>query len=304
MKAFVTGASGFIGSYLTKSLVDDGHEVLCLKRPTSDLSNLDEYIKLVSWVDCTDDWKNAFCAFSPDIVYNLAWTGVSADDRVIWEKQLTNIVFQQELLELALYCHCKKFVGVGSQSEYGDFENKIDETYPVCPKTAYAAVKVASLSILKAFCEINGMDWYWFRLFPVFGPHESDRWLIPSLIKSIFTKDCMDLTPGDQKLAYLYVGECAKAIEKAIDVDGKCGVYNVCSDNPLTLKALVSFIRDKVNPSFKLNFGALPYRFGQCMYMEGDTTLLRENLYDLDTRNFEQHLEETISFYVNKYGNG
>ena len=66
----------------------------------------------------------------------------------------------------------------------------------------------------------------------------------------------------------------------------------------------MSFIRDKVNPSFKLNFGALPYRFGQCMYMEGDTTLLRENLYDLDTRNFEQHLEETISFYVNKYGNG
>ena len=35
MKAFVTGASGFIGSYLVKALVDDGHEVLCLKRITS-----------------------------------------------------------------------------------------------------------------------------------------------------------------------------------------------------------------------------------------------------------------------------
>lgn len=32
MKAFVTGASGFIGSYLVKALVDDGHEVLCLKK--------------------------------------------------------------------------------------------------------------------------------------------------------------------------------------------------------------------------------------------------------------------------------
>lgn len=301
MKAFVTGASGFIGSYLVKALVDDGHEVLCLKRPTSNLDGLDDYVDKVQWIDNSDDWKESFRAFKPFIVYNLAWDGVAAEDRIIWEKQVKNINLQQELLDLAHETNCRKFVGVGSQSEYGDFECKIDETYPAHPMTAYAAVKAGALTIMKSFCEIKGIDWYWFRLFPLFGPHEADRWLIPSLIKNIMTKEYMDLTPGDQKLAYLYVGECAKAIEMSIYANGKSGVYNICSDNPIPLKALVAKIRDKINPDFKLNFGALPYRYGQSMYMEGDTSLLRKNIYNLRTEDFERRLNETIDYYVNQY---
>ena len=303
MKAFVTGASGFIGSYLVKALVDDGHEVLCLKRPSSNLESLEQYVDMVKWINNTDDWKSEFRKFKPYIIYNLAWNGVAASDRILWGKQVSNIAMQQELLDLALEVGCKKFVGVGSQSEYGDFNNKIDESFPVNPKTAYAAVKAGSLIIMKSFCEINNIDWYWFRLFPLFGPHEADRWLIPSLIKNIVEQDHMDLTPGEQKLSYLYVGECAKAIEMAINAEGKSGVYNICSDNPMSLKSLVTTIRNKIKPSFKLNFGALPYRYGQCMYMEGDTTALRENIYNLNTSDFDEKLDLTINYYLKKYSN-
>lgn len=304
MKAFVTGASGFIGSYLVKALVDDGHEVLCLKRETSVLDALEEYVHRVKWVNTTDDWHNVFCEFNPYIVFNLAWNGVAAADRVVWEKQVSNIAMQQELLDLSLKAGCKKIVGTGSQSEYGDFHEKIDETYPVNPKTAYAAVKAASLTIMRSFCEINNMEWYWFRLFPLFGPYEADKWLIPTLIRSISKDTHMDLTRGEQKLSYLYVGECAKAIEMAISANGKSGVYNICSDNPMSLKDLVTKIRDKINPNFALNFGTLPYRFGQCMYMEGDTSKLRKNIYDLKTSDFENRLNETINYFLKKYNYG
>lgn len=298
MKVFVTGATGFIGSYLAKHLVDEGHEVLCLKRESSDLYRLEGYTDYIKWVNTTDDWKQTFRDFSPNIVYNLAWDGVSAADRVIWLKQVHNIELQQELLDISLECNVNKFVGAGSQSEYGEFECKIDETYPVDPKTAYAASKAAALMTLKSFCTIHHIDWYWFRLFPLFGPYESDRWLIPALIKNICTTDHMDLTPGEQKLAYLYVGECAKAIASPINAIAKCGEYNVCSDRLFTLKELVTKIRDRINPEFKLNFGAQPYRYGQCMYMEGDTEKLRKNLYELKTDDFEKRLDETINYYL------
>lgn len=301
MKAFVTGATGFIGSYLAKFLVDEGRDVLCLKRVSSDLYRLEGYQNRIKWANTTDDWKWTFREFSPDIVYNLAWDGVAASDRVIWQKQVHNIEFQQELLDISLKCGVKKFVGVGSQSEYGEFEEKIDEAQPVNPKTAYAASKAAALVILKSFCEINGIDWYWFRLFPLFGPYESERWLIPALIKNICTSDHMDLTSGEQKLAYLYVGECAKAIASPINVTGNSGVYNVCSGHLLSLKELVTKIRDRINPKFKLNFGVQPYRYGQCMYMEGDTSRLRKNLYQLRTDDFEERLNETINYYLEKY---
>ena len=301
MRVFLTGATGFIGSYLAKYLMDEGHELLCLKRETSDLFRLENYKDNIHWVNTSENWKDTFKAFCPEIVYNLAWDGVSASDRVLWAKQVHNIELQQALLDLANECDVKKFVGIGSQSEYGEFEDKIDETHPVDPKTAYAASKVAAQVAVKSFCEIQGMDWYWFRLFPLFGPYESDRWLIPSLIKNICTEDHMDLTPGGQKLAYLYVGECAKAIASPINIEGYSGVYNICSDKLFSLKEIVTMVKDKINPDFKLNFGALPYRYGQCMYMEGDTSKLRENLYELKTDDFKNRLDETIAYYLKLY---
>lgn len=301
MKAFVTGGTGFIGSYLIKWLVDEGHDVLALKRETSSMNNLDGYELRVNWIDITSNWQKAFLSFAPDIVYNLAWSGVSSDQRTDWKMQIGNISFQQELLDCLMETGCRKFVGIGSQSEYGDFNEKIDETYPANPKTAYAASKVAALEILKCYAEINTIDWYWFRLFPLFGPHESDKWLIPSLIKNIVSGKSMNLTLGEQCLPYLYVGECAKAIGSVIYCEGKSGVYNVCANNPKRLKDLVCFIRDKIKPDFKLNFGAVPYRYGQSMYMEGATKSLQENIYSLNTSDFNLRLEQTINYYLNKY---
>ena len=303
MKIFVTGATGFIGSYVVKNLLKQGHEILCLKRETSDLFRLNDCKNLLTWVETTDNWHDSFIEFRPDVVLNLAWDGVSSTERIIWKKQVYNIIFQQVLLDLSLECGVKKFVGVGSQSEYGDFEGTINEEYPVNPKTAYAAAKVACLDILKSFCEINNIEWYWFRLFPLFGPFESDIWLIPSLIKTMCTSEYMDLTPGEQRLPYLYVGECAKAIVSPLYVNGKSGIYNVCADNPQPLRELVTMIKNKVNPDFKLNFGALKYRYGQSMFMGSSSDKLSSNLFKLDTLSFEKHIDETINYFLVLYGN-
>lgn len=300
MKVFVTGSTGFIGSYLVRQLINDGHELLCLKRSTSDISRLADL--QIQWVNVSEDWHEAFRQFQPEAIFNLAWDGVSSADRIIWSKQVSNIFLQQQLLDLSAECGVQKFIGTGSQSEYGDFEGVIDETFPVNPKTAYAATKIACLDILKPFCEIHGIDWYWFRLFPLFGPGESDRWLIPSLIKAMCTRESMDLTKGEQRLPYLYVGECAKAIASPLNVQGKSGIYNVCADNPQPLKTLVTKIKDQINPRFHLNFGALDYRFGQSMLMGSKTDKLAANLYTLDTTSFEARLQETIQYYRNLYG--
>lgn len=302
MKIFCTGITGFIGSYLAKELLSKGHQILALKRETSSLSRLENHADQINWVNTASNWEKTVEDFAPEAIFNIAWNGVSAKDRSDWGSQVSNIAMQQELLDLTLRCKTSKFIGIGSQSEYGDFEQEINESYPEQPKTAYAASKTASMVLMRTFCEINHIDWYWFRVFPVFGPFEGSNWLIPSLIKNICTSDHMDLTPGDQRLPYLYVGECAKAIANAVEVKGECGIYNVCGDNPIPLKELVSYIRDKINPKFTLNFGAQPYRYGQSMYMGSSTEKLANHIYKLKTDDFEERLNETINFYLNKYG--
>lgn len=304
MKIFITGASGFIGSYLLHILVEQKHEVLSLKREFSDLYRVADIKDSVTWVNIESDWEGEVIAFQPDVIFNLAWNGVGASQRTNWDEQLRNIVMQQILLNIATICNAKKFIGIGSQAEYGAFENKIDETYHVHPNSAYGAVKNASFVLMRTFCELNGIEWYWFRVFPCFGPMEADNWLIPSLIKNICSSSEMDLTPGEQRLAYLYVEEVAKSIASVLNVIGKSGIYNICSDNLISLKDLVIKIKNKINPLFKLNFGALPYRPGQCMYMVGDTKRLADNMYKIDTSDFERHLEETIDYYLKYYKYG
>ena len=117
------------------------------------------------------------------------------------------------------------------------------------------------------------------------------------------TSESMDLTPGEQQLPYLYVGECAKAMVSPLYVDDKSGIYNVCANNPQPLRELVTMIRNKVNPEFELNFGALKYRYGQSMFMGGCTDKLSSNLYRLDINSFEERIDETIYHYLALYGN-
>ena len=302
MKVFITGASGFIGSYVFRNLIQAGHTVLSMKRSTTNLWRIDDCISKADWIEDSVSLDDELCKFVPDVIINLAWNGVAAKDRTDWAKQGSNILMQQRLLDIALKCGTKKFIGAGSQAEYGTFENKIDETYPANPNSAYGAVKYSCLTMLKTFCEINHIEWYWFRIFPCFGPMEDENWLIPSLIKNVMTEDHMDLTLGEQKLAYLYVGEVANSITSPIAcLEDKSGVYNICSDNPRPLKEMVSSIRDLVDPGFQLNFGALQYRYGQCMYMEGDTARIKKNLYKIDSSSYDNRMKQTIEYYIEKF---
>lgn len=303
MKIFVTGASGFIGSYLVKYLCDRSHSVMALKRSTSNLFRLGDYKSQISWVNVDDDnWRDTVIAYNPDAIFNLAWSGVAANERSNFLSQIVNITLQQNLLEIAIRCpNLHTFIGVGSQAEYGIINSVISEDATPNPCSAYGAAKLASLDILKAYCQINNIDWYWFRVFPCFGPTEDDVWLIPSLIKSIYTQPYMDLTKGEQKLAYLYVGEVAKAMASALAVEGHSGIYNISSNCPIKLADLVSKIRNVINEQYVLNFGALPYRDGQSMLMMGSTEKLSSHLYKIDNSYFDIALEDTIRYYMSKY---
>lgn len=301
-KIFITGATGFIGRWLLRELVAQGHYVLALKRPTSSMAHLEGVADKVEWLTQQNGWKDTVLNFHPETVYNLAWQGVAADGRNSYEKQVENLHLQQTILDIARLSGAKKIVGMGSQAEYGRFDCKIDESHEAHPSTAYGACKLAAKDVMEAFCSQYGMDWYWFRLFTCFGPGEDEHWLIPSLIHNILQQPSMDLTPGEQQMCYLYVGEVARALAATATRDAPSGVYNICSDNPITLRKLVEGIRNRINPNFSLHFGALPYRKGQSMFMQGDTQLLSNNIYKLQTTDFDQRLQETIDFYTKKYG--
>ena len=301
-KILLTGGTGFIGSYVVEQLLDKDYKLMLTRRHTSDLFRCTSFIDKVEWINTDEDkWIDRAKEFAPVTIINLAWSGVKADERVLWNRQVDNLKFQQDLLEIANESGTKNFIGAGSQAEYGEINTRVNELYPPNPNTAYGAIKLAALTILRSYCSIHDIKWIWFRIFPCFGEREGENWLIPSLVKKIMTDQSMDLTAGEQKYAYLYIEEVARVISSAVDTNVESGIFNISSENPISLKELVENIKDNLRPDFNLNFGALPYRKGQSMYIAGDNAKVCNKIYKIDSSSFEEKLKKTINYYSHLY---
>ena len=92
----------------------------------------------------------------------------------------------------------------------------------------------------------------------------------------------------------------AGIMRKIITMDVDSGIYNISSDDIRTIKSLIENIKNYVNPKFVLNFGALNYREGQSMHMEGDIDKIASQIGKIEFSNFDIALQNTLKYYINK----
>jgi nucleoside-diphosphate-sugar epimerase len=302
MKILLTGASGFLGSHVAEVLHERKHELLLTKRINSNLWRCSSFIDHVKWCNTDDnEFEDAVSLFQPEVIINLAWDGVFAQNRELWNVQIDNLQYQQNLLNIARKIKIKKIIGMGSQAEYGLFNGYIDESYSPKPNSAYGAVKLAAKTILQTFCETNDISWYWFRLFSCFGERESEHWLIPSVIKTMCGSNKMDLTFGEQQYAYLYVKDVANVFASAVETNPENGVYHIASDKLYSLKCILLKIKEYLNPDFNLNFGAIPYRENQSMISGSINSKTKHAFGIYENSDFDEKLIQTIEYYMNLY---
>lgn len=298
----ITGISGFLGSQIAKQLLLDGYKVFATRRKSTNLKRCENFKSDINWIDLEDgDWQIKVIKLKPKIIIHSAWLGVSAKDRDNWTIQFSNVEFVLNLLSVAKSCKVEKFIAFGSQAEYGVFSGIIDENYPLEPSSAYASAKVAVSQIINNYSTLNGLNWYWFRLFSFFGEQEDNHWLIPTLIKRINSLEQMDMTPGEQKYAYMYVGDLAKLVSKIVDFNLDSGIYNISSSRALSLLELTEKIINIIKPiSSQINFGAIPYRANQSMHIQGSTDKLEKALgFKIHEMDFEDALASVVNYKLN-----
>ena len=301
-KVLITGITGFLGSHIAAELLANNIAVIGLKRFGANIWRCEDFKDKITWIDIDADgeYKNYLASISFDAVIHCAWIGVESEERESWNEQSKNIQFLIELLSIAKSAGIKRFLFLGSQAEYGNISGKISEDEPAVALNAYGSIKLACLEILRTFCSCNDINWVWLRLFSVFGEKENDNWLIPSLVKTMLNAGQKDVTAGEQKYAYIYVKDFAGIIYKILRSEIADGIYNVSSNEVRSIRSLMENIRDQVNPSFSLNFGALDYRNNQSMHMEGDISKLTKNIGEIEFTDFSVALKDTLNYYIKK----
>lgn len=300
MRCLVSGASGHVGSYLTRRLVDSGAEVYALVRPESDLWRLsgvqDRIQVLRGELSALSTLAPEIKRVAPDAVFHLAWYGVSGDYRDDPQQISRNVVGSLELFDIAQQAGCKLWVGIGSQAEYGPFSGLLTEDVPTNPTTVYGVSKLCVGMLTQKLAELVGMRWLWLRLLASYGPTDDTRHMIPSVIRQLLCHECPSLTQGEQSWDYLYVEDVAEAIYKAAE-SGACGIFNVGSGSAYTVRHVVEQIRDIVDPALPVGFGEVPYRSDQVMHLQADTSKLRQATGWEPRTALDEGLRRTVDWY-------
>ncbi len=251
MKALVTGASGFIGSYLVKRLVEDGHTVYALVRPTSKAEVLAGIDTTLVYGDVRDQSSlEAIVRKHPDIdtVFHVAGviTPVSQGEQIYWD---SNYAGTQHLLDACRALPLKAFVTCSSVGVIGKLpEIPADEESRCAPDSAYGESKYKAELLTLEYARNFHMPATVTRLAWCYGP--GDRRTFKFLRMAAKGKFFI-IGDGQTKLHPVYIDDivqglltCAEKIETAAG-----DMFIVAGPESVTLEYLATTAARAANTS-------------------------------------------------------
>jgi len=263
MTVLLTGATGFLGSYLLKSFVNSNYEVIALKRSTSNTYRIDEYLKEVKLYDINKtNLEDIFKNHKVDLVVNTV-TNYGRIDNKISSILDTNLIFGLRLLEVSVKNNVKAFINT---------DTLLDRNI-----NSYALSKAQFVDWMK-FLSNKNTKMINIKIEHMYGPKDDENkfiyWLINKLKENVKK---IDLTSGIQKRDFIYIDDIVNAypiIIKNIDSFSNYEEFELGSGSSIEVKKFVEQIvkelKLKQDISTKLNFGAIPYRNNENMEMKAD----------------------------------
>lgn len=258
----VTGATGFVGSYVCKALTGLGARVVRVSQRVQgpdthalDIADRSAVTRLV-----------ATC--HPQFVVHLAaWKSRTRELDALQPSYLVNTLGTLNLAEACCDAGMvARFVHVGTCEEYGLSPAPFDESAREQPVTAYGASKLAATQLLQLLAKNHGFPAVILRPTLVYGPGQPADMFLPALAAALLSGQEFPMTAGEQTRDYLYVEDLVTAIVKALLAEVPVGaVINVGSGVPRLLKDVAELVANQIGKSAVplLRFGALEYRSGE-----------------------------------------
>ena len=263
MYILVTGGAGFIGSHLVRQLLDAQHTVVVLDNMSTGsvehLSGLD----IVLWQQDVRDREIVQQIVSEkfDVIVHLAaqtMVDVSIKEPVFDASE--NIMGTLNVLEAARQCGAR-VIFASTAAAYGDVAETdlpVKESQALHPQSFYGLTKVGAEKYLQLYHDIYGLDYVVCRFANVYGERQGDKGeggVISIFAKRIAAgKDITIFGDGEQTRDFIYAGDIARGICKAITTEHVNIVYNLSTQTEISLLHLVKVMSDimgkKIEPHF------------------------------------------------------
>jgi CDP-paratose synthetase len=257
----LTGANGFLGSYLLEALLSKGYKVVILKRSTSDTWRIENLLnQCVSYDVDIQPLELAFKEQRIDVVMHMA-CHYGRNDDPIHQVSESNLIFGLRILDACLKFNTDTFFNTDTLLQ------KHLNIYTLSKKQFVEWLKLTSDKIQV----VN------FKIEHIYGPKDDTTKFVPWVLSQLKANvPEIKLTLGEQERDFIYIEDVVSAyitaLKKLPDLTS-FNEFDVGTGKLLTVKSFLQNLKKTYEASFgltntKLAFGAIPYREGEMMTVE------------------------------------
>lgn len=262
-KVLVTGAGGFIGSHLVENLVQAGAKVTALVKyngrgSTGMLTALKPEllgdVEIVSG-DIRDAWQMLRVVDGKDTVFHLAaLIGIPYSYVAPQSYVDVNVHGTLNLLEAARRVGVRRFMHTSTSEVYGTaLRVPIDEAHPLQPQSPYSASKISADAMAESFFRTFESPVVIVRPFNTYGPRQSTRAIIPTVISQALRGDVLKLGSLDPVRDMTFAADTARGMMMCTHSDACVGkTTNLGTGSAVSVGEIVEMVGKAMGKKFSV----------------------------------------------------
>ena len=305
MKVLVTGAAGFIGSAVVKTLSAAGVEVVgvdallgglypAIEKQQRFEELQDSLGKNLFQLDLRSDDLSALPANITHVINEAAMPGLGLSWQDFDLYASCNLTATARLIEAAHAWSLQKFVQISTSSVYG--KNAAgDESLPLAPVSPYGVTKLAAENLVQAYWRDSGLPGVILRYFSVYGPGQRPDMAYRKFIDLALQGQPIDLYgSGEQTRSNTYIDDCVSATIGALSNGVPGEIYNISGAAERSINDALSIIQENTGRPLAINH--LPAARGDQARTMGDTSKAQRELGFRHSVTLEEGLAAQVSW--------
>lgn len=270
MKILVTGANGYLGQGIVRSILNNGH---CVVATDFNTQFVDERAERI--VCNLFEVDNPYSFFGePDVLLHLAWRdGFVHYSSAHIDDLPKHYAFIKKMVDGGI----QQVAVMGSMHEIGFFEGSINESTPCHPTTPYGIAKNALRDLTQMICKQKNIVFQWLRGYYIVGNSKFGSSIFSKITAAEDAgKTEFPFTLGQNQYDFIDYPDFCAQVAAVVGQKNEQGIINICSGKPEKLADRVERFIKENDYRIKLQYGAFPDRPYDSKAIWGNDTKIRK----------------------------